>query len=369
VVPSRAARSWAGRLAVLAVGLVALAVGAGLGLRHYAAEGWGPPAVVGLLLLAGGLVCSGWATFRLLAALRRRWWPLALALLLVATYLSLWTLGQAVAASYAPRPDLGSRTPADLELAYRDVTFPSSDGVDLAGWYVPTRNGAAVALLHGAGSTRSDVLDQAAVLARHGYGVLLLDARGHGESAGRGMDFGWYGTADVSGAVDFLTRQSDVSPDRVGLVGLSMGGEEALGAAGTDERIAAVVAEGATARVAADKGYLAAYGVRGHVQQRIDAVTYWLTDLLSDAPEPPSLRHSVSVATTRPHPTSFLLITAGTVPDEARAAAFIRGSTSGTVQTWTVPGAGHTRGLATAPAAWGERVTSFLDHSLGEARR
>jgi pimeloyl-ACP methyl ester carboxylesterase len=266
-------------LGVLAVGLVALAVGAGLGLRHYAVEGWGPPAVVGLLLLAGGLVCSGWATLRLLPALRRRWWPLALALLLVVTYLSLWTLGQAVAASYAPRPELGGRTPADLELAYRDVTFPSSDGVDLAGWYVPSRNGAAVALLHGAASTRSDVLDQAAVLARHGYGVLLFDARGHGESAGRGMDFGWHGTADVSGAVDFLTRQPDVSPDRVGLVGLSMGGEEAIGAAGTDERIAAVVAEGATARVAADKGYLAAYGVRGHVQQRIDAVSYWLTDL------------------------------------------------------------------------------------------
>ena len=86
---ARAARWWAVHLGVLAVGLVALAVGAGLGLRHYAVEGWGPPAVVGLLLLAGGLVCSGWATLRLLAALRRRWWPLALALLLVATYLPL----------------------------------------------------------------------------------------------------------------------------------------------------------------------------------------------------------------------------------------------------------------------------------------
>ncbi len=356
-------------LGVLAVGLVALAVGAGLGLRHYAVEGWGPPAVVGLLLLAGGLVCSGWATLRLLAALRRRWWPLALALLLVATYLSLWTLGQAVAASYAPRPELGGRTPADLELAYRDVTFPSSDGVDLAGWYVPTRNGAAVALLHGAASTRSDVLDQAAVLARHGYGVLLFDARGHGESAGRGMDFGWYGTADVSGAVDFLTRQPDVSPDHVGLVGLSMGGEEAIGAAATDGRIAAVVAEGATARVAADKGYLTAYGVRGHVQQRIDAVTYWLTDLLSDAPEPPSLRHSVAVAAARPDPTAFLLVIAGAVPEEAHAAAFIRGAHPDAVRTWTVPGAGHTQGLSTAPTAWEERVTSFLDHSLGGAGR
>ena len=56
----------------------------------------------------------------------------------------------------------------------------------LAGWYAPSRNGAAVVLLHGAGSTRSNVLDEAVVLAEHGYGVLMLDARGHGESAGRG---------------------------------------------------------------------------------------------------------------------------------------------------------------------------------------
>jgi pimeloyl-ACP methyl ester carboxylesterase len=31
------------------------------------------------------------------------------------------------------------------------------------------------------------------VLAEHGYGVLLFDARGHGLSEGTAMDFGWYG--------------------------------------------------------------------------------------------------------------------------------------------------------------------------------
>ena len=59
-------------------------------------------------------------------------------------------------------------------------------------------------LLHGSGSTRSAVLDQAAVLAEGGYGVLLFDARGHGESGGRAMDFGWYGDADIAGALDYL---------------------------------------------------------------------------------------------------------------------------------------------------------------------
>jgi pimeloyl-ACP methyl ester carboxylesterase len=330
------------RQVVLAAGLVVLAVGVGLGPRHFAEEGLSLPAVAGFVLLAIGLVASVWAAIRILTATRRRWWAPVVALILMATYLVLWTLGQAVAASFAPRPALGEQTPADFGLVYRDVTFPASDGTDLAGWYLPTRNGAAVVLMHGAGSTRSGVLEHAAVLAEHGYGVLLFDARGHGESAGRAMDFGWYGEWDASGAVDFLTQQRDVSSGRIGLLGMSMGGEQAIGAAGGDERVAAVVAEGATNRVAADKGYLDVYGVRGALQQRVDRVTYWLTGRLSDAPEPLSLRRSVSIATARPDPTNFLLITAGEVPDEGHAADYIRGSSTDAVQTWSVPGAGHT---------------------------
>lgn len=335
-------RRWAVWLVALVPGLAVLAVGVGLGPRHSAEEGLSLPAVTGFVLLAIGLIASVWAAIRILTATRRLWRAPVVVLMLIATYLVLWTLGQAVAASFAPRPALGEQTPADLGLVYRDVTVPASDGTDLAGWYLPTRNGAAVVLMHGAGSTRSGVLEHAAVLAEHGFGVLLFDARGHGESEGRAMDFGWYGESDASGAVDFLTQQRDVSSERIGLLGLSMGGEQAIGAAGGDERVAAVVAEGATNRVAADKGYLEVYGVRGEMQQRVDRVTYWLTRRLTDAPEPLSLRQSVSIATARPDPTSFLLITAGEVADEGHAADYIRGSSTDAVQTWSVPGAGHT---------------------------
>jgi dienelactone hydrolase len=355
---------WLVRAALLTAGLPALAVGAGLAPRHLAVEGANGPAVTGLVLLALGLGATVGGTVLLLAATRRRWWAPVVGLVLVATYLLVWTLGQAVAATWAPRPALGERTPADLGLVHRDVTFPSSDGTTLSGWYVPPRNGAAVVLMHGAGSTRSGVLDHAAVLAGHGYGVLLFDARGHGESAGRAMDLGWYGESDASGAVDFLVRQGDAAPGRIGLLGLSMGGEEAIGAAGADERVAAVVAEGATNRVAADKDYLDVYGARGEVQQRIDRATYWLTGLLTSAPEPRSLRQSVVRAASRPSTTSFLLITAGDEPDEGYAARRIRAASPEAVDVWTVRGAGHTRGLDLAPAEWEERVLAFLDRSL-----
>jgi pimeloyl-ACP methyl ester carboxylesterase len=356
-------------MATLVTGLLVLAVGAGLGPRHYASESASFSAIAGFALLATGVGVIVWVSIHLLATVRRRWWAPTLAVLLTATYAALWTLGQAVAAAYPPHPELGERTPTDVGLSYRDVTFSSSDGTRLAGWYVPTRNGAAVALLHGAGSTRSDVLDHAAVLAEHGYGVLLYDARGHGESSGRGMDFGWYGESDVSGAINFLVTQPDVVPTRIGLVGLSMGGEEAIGAAGIDGRVAAVVAEGATNRVAADKGYLARYGTRGELQQRIDRATYWFTRLLTPAPEPATLRRSVVIATARADPTAFLLITAGRVADEALAADYIKQANARDVQTWSIHDADHTQGLRKTPGEWDERVHTFLDDQLNGATR
>ena len=121
---------------------------------------------------------------------------------------------------------------------------------------MPSSAGAAAVLLHGAGSTRSNVLDHAVVLGRAGYGLLLFDARGHGRSGGRAMDFGWYGDADIAVAVTFLQAQPDVDDERIAAVGMSVGGEEAIGAGAGDPRIKAVVAEGATNGGAGDKAWL-----------------------------------------------------------------------------------------------------------------
>jgi uncharacterized protein len=60
-----------------------------------------------------------------------------------------------------------------------DVDFTTSDGLRLEGWYVRSRNGAAVISFPG----RADSQEQAKMLARHGYGGLLFDRRGEGESS------------------------------------------------------------------------------------------------------------------------------------------------------------------------------------------
>jgi uncharacterized protein len=343
----------------VALAVAAVSVGIGIGLSFAARSGALLPAALGLLALVGGLALLGWAVRAFLRG-TPGWWRLTLLPVAVVVLAAVYVVVPAVLATTPPPAPLGTKTPAAYGLAYRSVTLRTSDGVRLSGWYVPSTNGAALLLMHGSGSNRTGTLAQAAVLARHGYGALLLDARGHGDSAGHGMDFGWYGERDIAAAVGWLQRQPDVRAGRIGVLGLSMGGEEAIGAAGADPRIRAVVAEGVTGRTAADKASWLPGGATGAVQRVLDRTTYGLTDLLTDAPLPRTLRESAARVAPRP----ILLICAGTKPDEARAAAAIRSATPATVRVWVVPHAGHTGGLSVAPGEWEARVIGFLATGL-----
>ena len=357
----RRARVHRGRAAAwLVIATVLLGAGAGIGAPWAARTGWSVPAVVGCAALGAGVLLWGWAARELVRRGRRRvrWGGTALAGLL--TIGLVYLLAVPLAAAVPPRVELGPR-PDSRGLAHQDVRIPTDGGVALAGWWVPSRNGAAVVLRHGAGSTRSSVLAQAQVLARHGYGVLLTDARGQGESTGPRMAWGWFGERDIAAAVGYVSTLPGVDEDRVAVVGLSMGGEEALGALGRDSRIRAVVAEGVTGRSARDLDWLAdAYGWRGTVTIGIHRAQTALADLVSPAAVPPPLRSAVAAGAPRP----VLLITAGNQPDEGHAAAWLRAASPGSVQVWTVPRAGHTAGLATAPDEWEGRVTTFLDEAL-----
>jgi pimeloyl-ACP methyl ester carboxylesterase len=315
--------------------------------------------VAGLLLLAAGVLLMGAALagfWRHVHGLRRLWLLPAVLVALVGLYV----VAVPVALTVVP-PTSHDDTPDRHGLTADTVRFPTADGARLSAWWVPSENGAAVVLLHGAGETRSATLPQAAVLAAHGYGVLMVDARGHGDSGGRGTDLGWHGDADVRAALEFLDGRVGVDPDRIAVLGLSMGGEEAIGAAAADPRIRAVVAEGATGRTAADKATWLPGGVSGALQRELDRLSYAVVDLLTPGPPPTALRDAVAAATGTP----FLLITAGTMPDEQDAARVLRDAAPDRVQVWTVPGATHTHALAARPEEWEQRVLGFLDGALG----
>jgi pimeloyl-ACP methyl ester carboxylesterase len=358
VVPPRRVAAWIG-LGVF--GLVGVVAGMGIGLDHYLEVGLARTSLAGLAALASGGFLVAVATACLVWRLPG-WWRLpaglaALAFLrLVVLRVLIAPLALALALTNVPPTPLERVSPADLGLVYEDVSFPAEDGVLLSGWYLPSTSGAAVVLLHGAGSNRAAVLEHAAVLAHHGYGVLLFDARGHGRSEGHAMDFGWDGDLDIGGAMSYLATRPDVEPTRLGAVGLSLGGEMAIGAAARDPRIRAVVAEGATYRVAGD---WSPYHAGGLVQRAMDWIFFTAADILSDADPPIELRDAVSQMA----PRKLLLIESDEGMEAAAGRAY-RDASALNVELWVVHGAGHIAGLETDPQAWEQRVVDFLDREL-----
>ena len=142
---------------------------------------------------------------------------------------------------------------------------------------------------------------------------------------------------------------------------MSMGGEEAIGATGANDVLRAIVAEGATARAADDEGWLSdRYGVRGLLTEQLEQAQDWVTDVLTSASVPASMRDAVSASDAR-----YLLITGGNVDSERQAADYIASAAPERVQVWTVPDADHTGGIETAPQEWARRVVEFLDATLG----
>jgi uncharacterized protein len=105
---------------------------------------------------------------------------------------------------------------------YEKIDFRTDDNVRLSGWFVPCgETKRAVVLLHGYSDTRAQVLARARWFHDHGYAALLYDARGHGESGGNLVSYGWHETQDLLAAVSYVRERGLTE---IGCLGISQGG-------------------------------------------------------------------------------------------------------------------------------------------------
>lgn len=126
------------------------------------------------------------------------------------------------------------------------VSTVAGDGVRLEGWYLPPdprpEDGRAPGLLWFTGNAEAAPFlgPVLADLRPPGMGVLVLDYRGYGESAGRPTEAGLY--LDGETAWRLITERSEIDPERVAVYGRSLGSMVALHVA-TNHPVAAVVLE------------------------------------------------------------------------------------------------------------------------------
>ena len=236
---------------------------------------------------------------------------------------------------------------------FQAVTFESTDELTLSGWYRPSQNRAAVVIVNSAGGIRNGSIAHAELLAEHGYGVLLYDARGTGTSDGTPNGWGWGWEHDVAGAVSFLQRQPDVDPSRLGGLGLSTGADVLIESAATEHDLRVVISDGATGMSFADTPD----GVA-------DAALMWpmftAGELFSGESQDRPLRELAAEVS----PTSLLLIAAGSMPMEIPANERYAAAANEPVELWRLPEVAHTHAIDEVPGEYERRVIDQLDSVL-----
>lgn len=348
----------------IAVGAFGVVIGAGEAVYYSIAVGPSGDDYTGLLAVAGGALLVGvgvttlWQTRRRHSSIWRRYLRRAIIVVISvgAAYFVFLPFGLSYVFTHSARAVVPE---AKLDAAYENVKFSTRDGLTLKGWYVPSRNGAAVIAAPGrAGSQRP-----ARMLVHHGYGVLLFDRRGEGKSDGDPNEFGWSGATDLDAAVTYLEHRRDVRGGRIGGIGLSVGAETLLQAAAQSHGLKAVVSDGAGSRSVREDASLA--GWRNWAEVPTSMVVSAGVALFSNRLPPPQL--NALVARIAPRPVLFIYgehdqpNVRGLTPKYYRNAGDPK-------ELWRVPGAGHTGGIDARPREYERRVTRFFDRALLGAR-
>lgn len=137
------------------------------------------------------------------------------------------------------------RRPDEYGMKYEDVTFPSMDGVQLEGWYIPAANSKKLLIINHPmtcnrygypghlpqwsiywGGFEVNFLPELKHLHDAGYNILTYDLRNHGLSAsanGGISGLGLLECRDVVGSVRYVKSRPDLAGMEVGLYSRCMG--------------------------------------------------------------------------------------------------------------------------------------------------
>ena len=339
------------------LGALGLANGA-MHVAHVHADAVAASDVTGVLAAVAGLALIGLGAAvpfvhrgERAASARTRWRNRALAVpvCFVALVLLVAPVGMAIVDSHKWREPI---PPAPA--GYEPVTFSASDGLRLRGWFHPSRNGATVLVVHGGNGDRTGAMAHARLLAREGYGVLVYDARGRGESEGSPSGFGWGLSDDVEGALRYLVARADVDPARIAGFGISTGADLLLEVAADHPELAAVATDGAAAMTWQDGRRIGGPAL----ESAAGWVTFQAIGVLTGADRPAVLEDRVAQMRA-----PLLLISAGGSAEHDFNVLYERAAGS-PVEHWNMPAVEHTRGLRDRPEEYERRVAAFFASTL-----
>lgn len=245
-------------------------------------------------------------------------------------------------------------TPTPLHL--EGFELDASAGGSFKGYYIPSTNGATIIFPPAYSSTRVARWNEAQILWRHGYGVVLYEAR---RCAGMGaVSLGYQEVNEIRDVIAYLQERGDVDMTRVGINGFSAGGAAAIMAAARYPELRAVVAEGGYANMQAiidnnsvDAPFLFTFW-RWSMQITYQQVT---GNSIHD------LDPLGAIADIAPRP---ILLIYGS-DESSLAGAYLQLAAAGdNAELWVVEESGHGGYTHAAPNEYEQRVVAFFDRSL-----
>ena len=154
------------------------------------------------------------------------------------------TLGEMIATMAPIYPKKDELLVRRLGIPFESVSFPTSDGIMLQGWFFPGSKPDNPAIIYAPATSKDQRSGISLVLPFHqaDYHVLLFSYRGHGNSEGNrfGFTYGAYESKDIDAAAAFLTEVKSI--DKIGVIGHSAGASSAILSAARNTQIDAVVA-------------------------------------------------------------------------------------------------------------------------------
>jgi alpha-beta hydrolase superfamily lysophospholipase len=245
--------------------------------------------------------------------------------------------------------------------AKEDFHVRAPDGVELRGWKIRPQspNGDWVLLFHGVSDNRTGILGHAEFLLRHGFSVVMMDSRAHGESGGDMATYGWKERHDTVAVVNALYSTERVN--HLYALGVSMGAAVALQSVIVEPRIEGVVAENPFADLRAVSYDYAGLHFSPFLGETIfrPASIFAMEALAKTGGFDPDAVSPEKAVAARPVPVLLICGTRDTtIP--CRHAEQIYRSASGPKELWVVNGAEHASALGHAPAEYEEKVVRFL---------
>ncbi len=244
---------------------------------------------------------------------------------------------------------------------FATVTIDSYDDLLLEADFLKNEesSGKAVILAHGFRSQREDMKNFIQFYYEQGFDILIPDSRGHGESQGDYIGFGWHDRLDFQ---DWIQKLMEEGSSDIFLHGISMGAATVLMASGEElpPQVKGIIA---------DSGYTSADDILSYQLQHlynlpsfpIIQVTSGITKIRSGFTFGEASAIEQAAKNSRPlfivHGEADELVPTSMAYEIAEAAG-------GEVTLWTLPGAGHVKSYTVATAEYQDRLKEFIDKSI-----